>query len=268
MKFLQNLMICLSVTTFAIASPSALADAKEAWRAYLANDYERAVELAKDVAESGDKDAQYLMGLANKHGRGIAKNEEAAMRWFSRSAERGHADALNDLATCYSRGEGVARDDTKAFEYFRLAAERGSTAGQRNVGQMYEQGVGTQKDSLKALYWYERVDASIYARELRRKLKAPPSTESVPKQKLSDRCKPAAPPTYAMNRAKVDRVTGYVDFYVDERGKARGVTATELNNDEFRYHVVAVFSKSLRAEDCSFDDGVSSMRIPFTFVLK
>jgi hypothetical protein len=259
----------VALLTFVACGAFAHADAKEAWRAYLAKDYARAVELAQATAQDGDKDAQYLMGLAAKHGRGAEQNHEAAVKWFTLAAERGHADALNDLATCYSRGEGVARDDAKAFEYFRLAAERGSTAGQRNVGKIYEQGVGTEKDPLKALFWYERTDASLYRRELRNKSKEPPIANALPPKKLSERCRPASPPVREMNRARVDLLSDFIDFHIDDAGKARGVTVSELNNDNFRYLVVALFSKSLRAEDCKFGDGAVeiAVRIPFKFVL-
>jgi Sel1 repeat len=269
MAFFPRMIRTVVALVLIVCGSFAHASADEAWRAYLAKDYARAFELAQTPALEGNKDAQYLLGLAAKHGRGAEQSHEVAVRWFTLAAERGHADALNDLATSYSRGEGVTRDDAKAFEYFRLAAERGSPAGQRNVGQMYEQGVGTAKDSLKALFWYERTDASLYARELRRKSKNRPAADVAPDKKLSDRCKPASPPVDAMNRARVDLLSGYIDFYIDERGKARGVTATDLNNEEFRYLVVAVFSKSLRTEDCRFGDGAVeiSMRIPFKFVL-
>jgi hypothetical protein len=259
----------VALLTFVACGAFAHADAKEAWRAYLAKDYARAVELAQATAQDGDKDAQYLMGLAAKHGRGAEQNHEVAVKWFTLAAERGHADALNDLATCYSRGEGVARDDAKAFEYFRLAAERGSTAGQRNVGKMYEQGVGTEKDPLKALFWYERTDASLYRRELRNESKERPIANAFPPKKLPDRCRPIAPPVREMNRAQVDVLSGYIDFYIDDKGKVRGVNVNELTHEDFRFLVVALFSKSLRSDDCTFGDGVVGieMRAPFKFAL-
>jgi hypothetical protein len=259
----------VALLTFVACSAFAHADAKDAWRAYLAKDYARAVELAQAPAQEGNKDAQYLLGLAAKHGRGAPQNHEVAVKWFTLAAERGHADALNDLATCFSRGEGVARDDAKAFEYFRLAAEAGSTAGQRNVAKVYELGVGTPNDPIKALYWYERTDASLYGRELRRTLKSRPFVYPVDATSLENSCKPVEPPIEQMNAARIDLVTGFIDFFVDTNGKARGVTVNELNHKEFRYSTVALFSKSLRTEGCKF--GVEStelpMRIPFKFVL-
>jgi hypothetical protein len=252
-----------------VCGSSAYASADEAWRAYLAKDYARAVELAQTPAADGNKDAQYLLGLAAKHGRGNEQNHEVAVKWFTLAAERGHADALNDLATSFSRGEGVAKDDVKAFEYFRLAAERGSPAGQRNVGKMYEHGIGVEKDSLKALYWYERTDASLYRRELREKSRQRPTRNVFPPKKLPDRCRPIAPPVREMNRAQVDVLSGYIDFYIDDKGKARGVNVNELTHEDFRFLVVALFSKSLRSDDCTFGDGVVGieMRAPFKFAL-
>lgn len=245
------------------------ASADEAWRAHSEKDYARAVQLAQTPAQEGNKDAQYLLGLAAKHGRGVEQSHQAAVKWFTLAAERGHADALNDLGTSYSRGEGVARDDAKAFGYFRMAAERGSAAAQRNVGQMYEKGVGISKDNLKALYWYERTDATLYRRELREKAKHRPASSTRAPNKLPSECKPSAPPTREMNKARIDLVSGSIEVYLDERSHPRGVTVTDLNSEDFRYIVVALFSKSLRAEQCRFADDLmqQQIRIPFRFVL-
>jgi TPR repeat protein len=260
-------LVC-SILALALAS-FAFADSKEAWRAYLAKEYVRAIELAKQPAESGDKDAQYLMGLANKQGRGIARNDEAAVLWFTLAAERGHADALNDLATCFSRGEGVAKDETKAFEYFRMAAERGSPAGEQNTARLYETGVGTPKDPIKARFWYERADASIYGAQLRRSQGAQQQRSS-PIKSLPESCRPAAPPTAAMNRAKIDFVKGSIDAFVDGSGRVRGVRAINLTAEELRYEVVAVFSTALRAEKCFIGEQMKELhvQIPFTFKLQ
>ncbi len=254
---------------FMVSGSLAHASADEAWRAYSEKDYARAVQLAQTPAQEGNKDAQYLLGLAAKHGRGAEQSHEAAVKWFTLAAERGHADALNDLGTTYSRGEGVARDDAKAFGYFRMAAERGSAAAQRNVGQMYEKGVGTPKDNLKALYWYEQTDATLYRRELREKTKDRLASNTPAPNKLPPECKPSAPPTREMNKARIDLLSGSIEVYLDERSRPRGVTVTDLNSEDFRYIVVALFSKSLRAEQCRFADGLMQqhIRIPFRFVL-
>ncbi len=256
--------IVLALATISLAS----ADSKEAWRAYLSKDYGRAIELANPIAESGDKDAQYLMGLVNKHGRGIARNDEAAVRWFTLSAERGHPDALNDLATCFSRGEGVQKDEAKAFDYFRMAAERGSPAGEQNTARMYATGVGTTKDLTKARFWYERADASIYMPQLRR-AQASRSTPEPAVKSLPDFCRPEAPPVAAMNRAKIDSVSGSLEVLIDATGKVRGMRALNLSAEELRYEIVAVFSQALRAERCVFAPDVreASVQIPFKLML-
>jgi hypothetical protein len=268
MTFFLHMNRAFTALAFIVCGSVAHASAQEAWRAYLAKDYSRAVELAQAPAQEGDKDAQYLLGLAAKHGRGAAQDHEAAVRWFNLAAERGHADALNDLATCFSRGEGVARDDAKAFEYFRMAAERGSGAGQQNVARLYEQGVGTSKDPIKARFWYERADATIYGRELRR-VQGARAAPVRPIKSLPESCRPPSPPIAAMRRANVDSVGGTIDAYVDGNGKVRGVRAINLTSDELRYDIVAVFSQALRTTECKFIEGFTeaSLQIPFTLKL-
>jgi Sel1 repeat len=259
----------LAAIVCGVLSASVFADAKEAWRLYLAKNYESAVALAMAPAEEGDKDAQYLMGLATKHGRGIANDETAAIRWFTLAAERGHADALNDLATCFSRGEGVARDYAKAFELFKSSAERGSAAGQRNLGKMYETGVGTQRDPLKALYWYEQTDASLYSPQVKRRLATihgPP----LPGLKLAEGCVPRSPPLRKMRDSRTYQVSGNLDVFLDEKGGVRGVRLHDISNEAFRYETVAVFSASLRRDGCEFEPGLfgAEVRLPFRFELR
>jgi Sel1 repeat len=209
-----------------------------------------------------------LMGLVNKQGRGIAKNDEAAVRWFTLAAERGHADALNDLATCFSRGEGVAKDEAKAFEYFQMAAERGSPAGEQNTARMYSMGIGTTKDPIKARFWYERADGSVYAPQLRR-AQAKKSTLESPIKTLPESCKPAAPPIAAMNRARIDRISGSMEVLIDANSKVRGMRALNLSAEQLRYEVVAMFSEALRSDRCQFAPEVKEVhvQIPFVFEL-
>ncbi|MFO8024427.1 tetratricopeptide repeat protein [Thiohalophilus sp.] len=51
------------------------------------------VESIRKVAETGDIDAQYALGLIYAEGRGIEPDLVAAYRWLSRALEAGDKDA-------------------------------------------------------------------------------------------------------------------------------------------------------------------------------
>ena len=51
-------------------------------------------ELVKK-AESGDAEAQCSLGWCYKHGKGVAKDEKEAVKWYTKAAEKGNASAQN-----------------------------------------------------------------------------------------------------------------------------------------------------------------------------
>src|SRR5262249_25786659 len=53
-------------------------------------------------------------------------------------------------------GRGVPRDDSAAVEWFRKAADRGDAWGEFNLGTMYRDGRGLQKDPALAQVWFQK----------------------------------------------------------------------------------------------------------------
>ncbi|MEO5354833.1 MAG: SEL1-like repeat protein [Magnetococcus sp. XQGC-1] len=47
----------------------------------------------RNLAEQGDADAQFKLGFMYASGLAIPKDEQEAIRWFSKSAEQGNAGA-------------------------------------------------------------------------------------------------------------------------------------------------------------------------------
>ncbi len=61
-------------------------------------------------AKAGDRDAQYGVGLAYEHGRGVPKDHKEAVKWFRRAAEQGLATAQNWMGYIYEHGSGLPQD--------------------------------------------------------------------------------------------------------------------------------------------------------------
>ena len=74
------------------------------------------------LAEQGDADAQFNLGVMYANGEGVLKDEAEAVRWFRLAADQGNAFAQYDLGVMYANGEGVPQDDAEAVRWFRLAA--------------------------------------------------------------------------------------------------------------------------------------------------
>ena len=65
------------------------------------------LELVKK-AESGDVEAQYLLGRSYDKGKGVAQDYKEAAKWYKKAAEHGSADAQSNLGYCYETGKEAA----------------------------------------------------------------------------------------------------------------------------------------------------------------
>ena len=95
----------------------------------------RADEL-RALAERGDAQAQFNLGVKYANGRGVRQDDEEAVKWFTLAAEQGDASAQFSLGVMYEKGHGVSRDDDEAVKWYRLAAKQGYANAQRNLRRL------------------------------------------------------------------------------------------------------------------------------------
>jgi TPR repeat protein len=145
-------------------------------------------------AESGDRNAQYELGVTAKYrqeygeafnwiqlaakqglsgaevdlaflylnGLGVEKDFDQAAHWYSLAATQGHPDGEYSLGVCYLHGEGVEQNLVFARHWISLALAHGDGARSVNtLGLSYE--VGSQKDYTEALSWYLKAAEMGYA---------------------------------------------------------------------------------------------------------
>ena len=82
-----------------------------------------------------------------------ARLETALAIWLE-SAESGDVEAQTVVGEIYEKGLGTAPDFVKAASWYRKAADQGHARAQFNLGTLYEQGLGVEKDPLQALNLY------------------------------------------------------------------------------------------------------------------
>jgi len=111
------------------------------------------VQQLRPLAEQGDADAQYELGLQYFNGYGVAKNYETATAWFRKAAEQGVAFAQYNLGLMYFYGQGVTQDYREAAAWFRKAGEQEVAKARYNLGMMYAQGKGVAQDVREARAW-------------------------------------------------------------------------------------------------------------------
>ena len=82
------------------------------------------------------------------------------MKEFRPLAERGDAQAQYNLGVMYDIGQGVIQDYKAAFKWFTLSAEQDNSAAQFNLGGMYVNGQGVIQNYTRAYMWYS-ISASL-----------------------------------------------------------------------------------------------------------
>lgn len=107
-------------------------------------------ELRRRAIE-GSVDAQIGWARRLLHGAGVARDPEAALRWFRIAARSGDAEALNMVGRCFELGWGAPVDLAEAADWYRRAADKGHAWGEFNLANLYAQGRGVPYDETKAL---------------------------------------------------------------------------------------------------------------------
>ena len=92
-----------------------------------------AIEQTEQAAMHGDTQAQVALANHYAHGDGIARDEEAALKWWQVAAAQGSTDAMQALARHYRD----AADRSQAEHWYLAAAEKGDSNAYRELGQIY-----------------------------------------------------------------------------------------------------------------------------------
>ncbi|MDD3443932.1 MAG: trypsin-like peptidase domain-containing protein [Zavarzinia sp.] len=116
------------------------------------------------AAERGNPDAQFNLALLYDNGKGVPANKEEAAFWYGKAAERGHVGAQYNLALMLESGDGILRDAAAAAVWYRRAAEQGHTKAQNNLGVLYDKGIGVAEDKAEAAKWYRKAAEQGFSR--------------------------------------------------------------------------------------------------------
>ena len=78
--------------------------------AYNPKYYETALNEWRPLAEQGNADAQFYLGLMYQRGYGVPQDNQQARHWWEKAAAQGLVDAQFNLGLIYENGEGVPQD--------------------------------------------------------------------------------------------------------------------------------------------------------------
>ena len=99
---------------------------EDATAAYNRGDYAAALRLVRPLADQGDSQAQYNLGVLYHNGKGVPQDYSEAVKWYRKAAGQGVDAAQYNLGLMYSDGQGVPQDYVLAHMWENLAAARAS----------------------------------------------------------------------------------------------------------------------------------------------
>jgi uncharacterized protein len=146
-------LVRASLMLVAIGGAATAGPLEDAVAAYQRGDYVTALRLWRPLAQQGDADAQFHLGVMYESGQGGLRNDAEAIKWYRKAAEHDDAVAQFNLGVMYAKGEGVSPNHAEAALWYRLAADHGLAGAQFNLGMMYVEGQGMSKDYVQAHMW-------------------------------------------------------------------------------------------------------------------
>ena len=87
----------------------------------------------KALADQGDVDAQFKLGVIYDIGLGVPENDAEAVKWYRKAAEQGHANAQSNLGFMYANGDGVPENFVHAYVWWSMAKTQGDEDAKGNL---------------------------------------------------------------------------------------------------------------------------------------
>jgi len=160
MKFPKTL-ISTAILGFSLASFHSIAwtdtteqQFQQGFEATERGDYQTAFKLWLPLAEQGNVNAQFNLGVMYYKGQGVKQDYFEAVKWYRQAAEQGYAQAQFNLGVMYENGQGVKQDYFEAVKWYRQAEKQGDAKAQLNLGVMYINGDGVRQDDEQAKEWF------------------------------------------------------------------------------------------------------------------
>ncbi len=79
----------------------------------------------RSLAEKGDAESQFRLGVHYNLGWGVPQDHAEAAEWYRKAAERGFLTAMSYLGEMYVEGKGVPQNFVRAHMWFSLVVEDG-----------------------------------------------------------------------------------------------------------------------------------------------
>ncbi len=150
-QFLAVVIFALSITPNLLQAQSD--KFKMAYSAYQNQDFETAGNTWYKLAEGGDINAQYAVGVMELRGETSNASPAGAFKWLKKAADQGHSTAMFNIGVAYWKGSGIKQDRDRALQWWEKSAIAGDRGAQLNLGLAYYIGEEKTTDLDKAAKW-------------------------------------------------------------------------------------------------------------------
>jgi TPR repeat protein len=107
---------------------TAWAGLEEGTSAYAVGDYAKALAEFQALADNGNAEGQYFVGLIYHNGFGVKRDQVKAAKWFEKAAQQGDPVSQYYAGIMYSTGQGVTKDLPTAYMWLTLSATNPKSA--------------------------------------------------------------------------------------------------------------------------------------------
>ena len=157
--YCTDLVVSLALLLAMFAVAPASAGLMEEKAAYERGDYRTAIKELRPLAQQGQTDSLFILGVMALEGKGVPKDLKRAAKAFARASVQGHATAQFLFAALHYQGWGVPKSLEKAAFWARKSADQGEAEGQHLLGILYVKGEGVQRDYLQGEAWLTKAAA-------------------------------------------------------------------------------------------------------------
>lgn len=138
------------------------------WFRKLLSRHRPAAAHTQALAEAGDRDAQFALGMTYGSGPAGLRDLPRARQWLERAAGQEHVLAQFNLAQMHAAGQGGEPDPVAAEHWLRRAAAHGDPGAQYQLGLRCQRaGYQTNRPAaaearIEAFKWFELSAAQGY----------------------------------------------------------------------------------------------------------
>jgi TPR repeat protein len=120
--------------------------------------YDQALDRLRPLASQGNSEAQYALGTMLEEGRGVPRDQSAALKLYQQSADAGFPFAQKKIGLFYY----FSKQYDQAFAILRPLTQmgfRGEVSGA--LAEMYRHGLGTPVNEAKAECWMRKTTEPV-----------------------------------------------------------------------------------------------------------